>query len=44
MRWRGYLLLGLPGQRKRYPIYWLGEPDWDCYFEDELMSLTELPF
>lgn len=44
IQWRGYLVLGEPGQRKRYPVYWLGENCWDCHFEDELVDLSLLPF
>ncbi|MDO7849835.1 hypothetical protein Q5H92_25975 [Hymenobacter sp. M29] len=44
IHWRGYLLLGPPGQRKRHPVYWLGEPDWDCDFEDEIFSVNQMPF
>jgi hypothetical protein len=43
--WRGYLLLGPPGQRRRVPVYWLGEEQhWDCYYEDELEPIGALPF
>jgi hypothetical protein len=45
VHWRGYLLLGPRGQRRRYPVYWLGEETGDeCYYEDELHSLNALPF
>jgi len=44
IRWRGYLLLGPPGQRRRVPVYWLGEVCWDCYYEDELLPLNQMPF
>jgi hypothetical protein len=44
VQWRGYLLLGPPGQRKRYPVYWLGEGTWDCYYEDEILPVNQMPF
>ncbi|MBO2010903.1 hypothetical protein [Hymenobacter negativus] len=44
VQWRGYLVLGPPGQRRRVPIYWLGEAHWDCYYEDELVPIESLPF
>lgn len=40
--WRG--ALRVPGQRKRMPVYWLGEPHWDCYYEEELLPINALPF
>jgi hypothetical protein len=39
----GYLRVGPLGQR-RVPVYWLGEPHWDCYYEDELLPIESLPF
>ena len=44
IRWRGYLVLGPPGQRYRVPVYWLGPPHWDCYYEDEIRAIGQLPF
>lgn len=42
VQWRGYLRV--PGQRRRVPVYWLGEPHWDCHYEDELLPIDSLPF
>ena len=44
VQWRGYLLLGPAGQRHRVAVYWLGELHWDCHYEDEIISIGQLPF
>jgi len=44
IRWRGQLLLGPPGRRYRVNVYWLGAPHWDCYYEDEILAIGQLPF
>jgi hypothetical protein len=44
IHWRGQLLLGSPGRRYRVNVYWLGEPHWDCHYEDEISPVNQLPF
>ncbi|NKI91590.1 hypothetical protein [Hymenobacter artigasi] len=44
IQWRGQLQLGPPGQKERVDVYWLGEPHWDCYYEEELLAIGQLPF
>ena len=44
VEWRGQLVLGPAGRRYRVDVYWLGPPHWDCYYEDEILSISQLPF
>ena len=43
VQWRGQLVLGPAGRRYRVSVYWLGEPHWDCYYEDEVLAVGQLP-